>query len=151
MSKLNAGAYEFVPGRGFVASQQPVVQPPPPLERPEQTEAPRPPPTISLNIGAPKPQSPANPVHPLLATQNPASSPAPVTTLHPHTPSAPPAAKVTPVSTAPSKTFSTEKSKTDTNAIAQEVKAVADQAVLEDLFGSCMWIYWILSISLKST
>jgi hypothetical protein len=36
---------------------------------------------------------------------------------------------------APSKTFSTEKSKTDTSAIVQEVRTVADDAVLEDLYG----------------
>ncbi|KAJ7498955.1 P-loop containing nucleoside triphosphate hydrolase protein [Mycena latifolia] len=60
MSKLNAAAFEFVPGRGFVVPQ-PAPPPPEPLERPEQTEAPRPPPTISLNIGGPKPTPPAPP------------------------------------------------------------------------------------------
>ena len=39
-------------------------------------------------------------------------------------------------SPAPSKTFSLEKAKTDTNAIAQEVKTVADQAIVEDLYGN---------------
>ncbi|KAJ6484997.1 P-loop containing nucleoside triphosphate hydrolase protein [Mycena vitilis] len=115
MSRLNAGAYEFVPGRGFVAPQ---AQPPPPapLERPEQTEAPRPPPTISLNIGGAKPAPPAPAPAPAVATPAPASIQV----------SAP---------SAPSKTFSTEKSKTDTTAIVQEVRTVADDSVLEDLYG----------------
>lgn len=138
MSKLNAGAYEFVPGRGFVLPEQKVVQSLPPLERPEQTEAPRPPPTISLNIGLPKPQPPADPNPPLLPTQEPGLSPTPATTLHPPTPSAPAASKAASAPVTPNKTFSTEKSKTDTNAIAQEVKAVADRAILEDLYGNRM-------------
>ncbi|KAJ6599095.1 P-loop containing nucleoside triphosphate hydrolase protein [Mycena vulgaris] len=120
MSKLNAGAYEFIPGRGFVAPQ-PAPPPPEPLERPEQTEAPRPPPTISLNIGGAKP-TPAVPP-PAVAVAAPASAPAP----------APKAAA--PSAPAPSKTFSTEKSKTDTSAIVQEVRTVADDSVLEDLYG----------------
>ncbi|KAJ7507766.1 eukaryotic polypeptide chain release factor 3 [Mycena galericulata] len=114
MSKLNAGAFEFVPGRGFVAPQQQQVPPPQPLERPEQTEAPRPPPTISLNIGGAKPTPPPAPV---VQAATPPPQPAP---------SAAPA---------PSKTFSTEKAKTDTSAIVQEVRTVADDAVLEDLYG----------------
>ncbi|KAJ7276372.1 P-loop containing nucleoside triphosphate hydrolase protein [Mycena haematopus] len=118
MSKLNAGAFEFVPGRSFVAPQQPTQPPPAPIERPEQTETPRPPPTISLNIGGAKPTS---------------SAPAPL----PAAAAAPPAASVvkTAPPAAPSKTFSTEKSKTDTTAIAKEVRTVADDAVLEDLYG----------------
>ncbi|KAK7061700.1 eukaryotic polypeptide chain release factor 3 [Favolaschia claudopus] len=120
MSKLNASAFEFVPGRGFVAPQQPPQPPPAPLERPEQTEAPRPPPTISLNIGGAKPTPPA-----------PAPAPAPSAS------AAAPAPSVVKTSApaAPSKTFSTEKSKNDTNAIAQEVRNAADDAVLEDLYG----------------
>ena len=42
-------------------------------------------------------------------------------------------------STKPSKTFTTERAKTDTNAIALEVKAVADRAILEDLYGTCKY------------
>ncbi|KAJ7047395.1 eukaryotic polypeptide chain release factor 3 [Mycena alexandri] len=119
MSKLNAGAFEFVPGRGFVVPQ-PAPPPPEPLERPEQTEAPRPPPTISLNIGGAKPTPPA---------PAPAAAPPPAAA---HRPSV----GVNTAPTAPpSKTFSTEKSKTDTSAIVQEVRTVADDAVLEDLYG----------------
>ncbi|KAG6896933.1 translation termination factor GTPase eRF3 [Termitomyces sp. T32_za158] len=132
MSKLNAGAFEFVPGKRFTIPQEQSI-PPPPVDRPEQTEAPPPPPTISLNIGGAKPAPP--PPAPLAATPEPsknevknpivsASSPAPATTSKPSTP--------TP---ALSKTFSTQKSKTDTAAIAKEVEAVADQAVLDDLYG----------------
>ncbi|KAJ7638785.1 eukaryotic polypeptide chain release factor 3 [Roridomyces roridus] len=119
MSKLNAGAFEFVPGRGFPLPQ-PAAPLPPPVERPEQTEAPRPPPTISLNIGGSKPTpapAPAAPVAP--PPQAAAPRPQPVAQSAP----------------APSKTFSTEKAKTDTTAIAQEVRTVADAAVLEDLYG----------------
>jgi peptide chain release factor subunit 3 len=126
MSRLNAGAFEFIPGRGFVAPQQRTA-PPPPVERPEQTEAPPPPPTISLNIGG----SRAPPFAPVPATkaQEPASvakSPAPATIV-----------KIDTLAP-PSKAFTTEKAKTDTTAIAQEVRAVADQTVLEDLFGTRM-------------
>ncbi|KAJ7937073.1 eukaryotic polypeptide chain release factor 3 [Mycena leptocephala] len=116
MSKLNAGAFEFVPGRGFVQPQAP-PPPPEPLERPEQTEAPRPAPTISLNIGGSKPTPPA------AAPAAPAAAPPPSVGVNPSAPAA------------PSKTFSTEKSKTDTSAIVQEVRTVADDAVLEDLYG----------------
>ncbi|KAJ7368280.1 eukaryotic polypeptide chain release factor 3 [Mycena albidolilacea] len=126
MSKLNAGAFEFVPGRGFGAPQPPQPPPPAPIERPEQTEAPRPPPTISLNIGGAKPTPPA----PAPAPAASAPAPAPAA-------AAPPAASIvkTAPPAAPSKTFSTEKSKTDTTAIAKEVRTVADDAVLEDLYG----------------
>jgi peptide chain release factor subunit 3 len=142
MSKLNAGAFSFVPGgRSFISPQASQSQPPPPLERPEQIEVPRPAPTISLNIGG-----------------TPSSTPAPVTSVtletKPTKPSRPlqgseessnlpSQTKKTdiPVSTStkPSKTFTTERAKTDTNAIAQEVKAVADRAVLEDLYGTCKY------------
>ncbi|KAJ3810018.1 eukaryotic polypeptide chain release factor 3 [Lentinula lateritia] len=147
MSKLNAGAFEFVPGKSFALPpqnfQQSQASLPPPIERPEQTEAPRPPPTISLSIGGSKPSATTPAVQP-----NPAAA---VSSLH--TPTSTPASshtKSTPVPaktsvkvksdspappTAPSKTFSLEKSKTDTNAIAKEVQAAADKAVLDDLFG----------------
>jgi len=136
MSKLNPGAFEFVPGKGFVAPQPPAQPPPPPTERPEQTEPPRPAPTISLNIGGSKPTPPAAaaPVSQsqikveVVAKTTPASAHAPAvatsTTSKPNTPAP------------PSKTFTTQKAKTDTNAIAQELKAVADQTVLDDLYGS---------------
>ncbi|KAG6854761.1 translation termination factor GTPase eRF3 [Blastosporella zonata] len=131
MSKLNAGAFEFVPGRGFSVPKPPVQQPPPPVDRPEQTEAPRPAPTISLNIGGPKPIT--SPPAPTPVPQPPkeepkpsaAPSPSPASISKPSTPAP-----------APSKTFSTQKSKTDTAAIAQEVKILADKAVLDDLYGN---------------
>ncbi|KAF9058167.1 eukaryotic polypeptide chain release factor 3 [Panaeolus papilionaceus] len=128
MNKLNPGASSFVPSWG--APKPPTPQPQlVPVERPEQTEAPRPPPTISLgSIGAssapPQPPAPA-PVEPApqpaVAAPAPAASPAPKT--------------VKPAAPTTSKTFTTEKAKTDTSAIAAEVKALADQATLEDLFG----------------
>ncbi|CAK5275658.1 unnamed protein product [Mycena citricolor] len=134
MSKLNASAFEFVPGRGFSIPSQPAAPPPAPIERPEQSEAPKPPPTISLNIGGSKPTpaaapTPAKPAAPAAQAPAPAAAvPAPKPVVK-STPSAAPA------SSAPSKTFSTERAKTDTNAVAHEVRTVADDAVLEDLFG----------------
>ncbi|KAF5369878.1 hypothetical protein D9758_001078 [Tetrapyrgos nigripes] len=166
MSKLNAGAFEFVPGKSFVlpAHLQAQLRPeqqqqpaPPPIERPEPTEAPPPAPTISLSIGSNKPpgqpatltiggsKSPAQPA-PRASDNAPAKSQAeskPRPQEQAKAPTSKPAAaaaasgKTKSDSPAPSsKTFSLEKSKTDTNAIAEEVKAAADQAVLEDLFGN---------------
>ncbi|KAJ3495896.1 hypothetical protein NLJ89_g10562 [Agrocybe chaxingu] len=128
MSKLNPGAFSFVPGQRFTPQTQ---QPPPPLERPEQTEAPKPPPTISLNIGSSSkpvapPAPPASQPPPAQAPKVPQDIPKPASTV-----------KVVKADTsAPSKTFSTEKAKTDTTSVAQEVKAVADQAILADLYGN---------------
>lgn len=122
MSKLNAGAFEFVPGRAFkVPTAAPAPSPGPPIERPEQTEAPAPAPTISLNIGGSKPlaPSPSQTPPPLKAP----AAPKPETNV------------VKPSKAEPSRTFTTEKAKTDTSAIVQEVHAVADQTILEDLFG----------------
>lgn len=141
MSKLNPGAFSFVPGRGFVPNT-PSQPPPPPVERPEQTEAPRPPPTISLNIGGsstPPSQPAAVPKPPPPAAEKPvAEAPKPV---------APKIVK--PDAAAPSKTFSTEKAKTDTSAIAAEVKALADQSTLEDLYGNSAYRYYRASINLN--
>ncbi|KAF5387642.1 hypothetical protein D9615_000384 [Tricholomella constricta] len=135
MSKLNPGAFEFVPGRGFGTPQPaPAQQPPPPTERPEQTEPPRPAPTISLNIGGSKPPPPATAAAPV-------SQPETKAEVKPASSSASALADATPTTSKPStpapasKTFTTQKSKTDANAIAQELKTLADQAVLDDLYG----------------
>ncbi|KAF9055061.1 hypothetical protein BDZ89DRAFT_1055681 [Hymenopellis radicata] len=126
MSRLNAGAFEFVPGKSFSYTPPTPKEPlPPPIERPEQTEVPKPPPTISLNIGSSKP--------------TPSHSPAPSESAkHTAAPTPPPAATAKPKADVPavSKTFSLEKAKTDTSAIAAEVQNVADQTVLEDLYGN---------------
>lgn len=138
MSKLNIGASEFVPGRAFrlpqstqdsSASAQPVLKP---IERPEQTEAPLPPPTITLNIGGSRPPPQTDP--------EPAPLQAP--SLEQQTPAVPPTTKVTTSivatgSTAPSKTFTTERAKNDSVAIANDVQSLADQETLRDLFGDC--------------
>ena len=133
MSKLNPGAFTFVPGQRFGnAPQQPAQPPPPPIERPEQTEAPKPAPTISLNIGgssappAPQPQ-------PAAPSQTEAKQ-----EQKPPKPEAKPAAPKTQKADQPasSKTFTTERAKTDAATVAQDVKAAADQQVLEDLFGT---------------
>ncbi|KIY42912.1 hypothetical protein FISHEDRAFT_63099 [Fistulina hepatica ATCC 64428] len=135
MSKLNAGAFEFVPGRPFALPQQaqPASPPPPPIERPEPTEAPKPPPTISLNIGgskpAPSPAVASAPPPAVASTRTAGSQPGSGrSTPKPKNDSPAPAA-------ASSKTFSTERAKTDTHVIAQEVKALADSEVLKDLYG----------------
>ncbi|KAH6914936.1 eukaryotic polypeptide chain release factor 3 [Coprinopsis sp. MPI-PUGE-AT-0042] len=148
MSKLNpnAASFSFVPGKSFaIPSQpQPPAQPaPPPIERPEQTEAPAPAPTISLNIGGSKPPAAPQPAQTIslnIGGSKPAAAavqPPPSTATPP--PSKPAAAKATTVKAetagTSSKTFTTERAKTDTNAVALEVKQAADQAVLEDLFG----------------
>ncbi|KAI0347123.1 eukaryotic polypeptide chain release factor 3 [Trametopsis cervina] len=148
MSRLNANAYSFVPGQGFRPPQvpaQPATPPPPPIERPEQAEAPRPPPTISLNIGGAKPAPPAAPAPAPAPAAVPAPSvPAPVS-------AAPPLATVpessvpdssnTPAPAASSgktskSTFTLERAKTDTTAIAEEVQAAVDEATLKDLYGN---------------
>ncbi|KAJ8522970.1 hypothetical protein ONZ45_g479 [Pleurotus djamor] len=124
MSRLNAGAFEFVPGKAFKLPGQsptPAATPGPPIERPEQTEAPPPPPTISLNIGGSRPPAPPAPA-PVPAPAASIPKPEPKTSIS--------KAEIT------SKTFTTDKAKTDTNAIAQEVQAVADQSMLEDLYGN---------------
>jgi peptide chain release factor subunit 3 len=134
MSKLNAGAFSFVPGRSFVPPQPSQSQPPPPLERPEQTEVLRPAPTISLNIGTPSSSTPAPVAQPERSSQ-----PLQGSEVSSNLPSQTKKTDI-PVSTKPSnKTFTTERAKTDTNAIAQEVKAVADRSVLEDLYGTCKY------------
>jgi len=134
MNRLNAGAYEFVPGRAFIPPQPPQQPLPPPIERPEATEAPRPAPTISLNIGGSKPPPP-----PAAATPPPAAAVKPADAVPAPAAPAPttPAAVKVKADSAPSKTFSMEKAKMDTAAIAQEVQTAADRAVLEDLYGQC--------------
>ncbi|KAF8913869.1 eukaryotic polypeptide chain release factor 3 [Gymnopilus junonius] len=125
MSKLNPGAFSFVPAQRFALPQQPSQPPAPLIERPEPAEAPKPAPTISLNIGGtstpptPRPQAPAP------SQSEPKQEPKP---------SAPkPSKSEQPAS---SKTFTTERAKTDANTVALDVKAAADQQVLEDLFGN---------------
>ncbi|KAI0092052.1 eukaryotic polypeptide chain release factor 3 [Irpex rosettiformis] len=146
MSKLNANAFSFVPGQVFRAPAQPTQQhtpPPVPVERPEPTVAPHPPPTISLNIGGSKPPPP--PVVPALAA--PASAPeAPVPAAVPlaaapavSTPPPKPAsdAPTKPIVSSTTKTtaFSLERAKNDTHAVAQEVHAAVDEETLKDLYG----------------
>ncbi|THH07475.1 hypothetical protein EW145_g3357 [Phellinidium pouzarii] len=137
MSKLNVGASAFVPGKFKSPILATPAQPPlPPIERPEQSEAPPPPPTITLNIGGSKSTPPA---------PSPESTPAPDRAVAPgpvpvpasksgqSTPSKAPAASS--AAAAGSKTFTTERAKTDSNQIAQELQAIADQETLKDLFG----------------
>ncbi|CCM04045.1 uncharacterized protein FIBRA_06204 [Fibroporia radiculosa] len=140
MSKLNANAFSFVPGQTFRVPQQNTQPPPPPIERPPQTEAPAPPPTISLNIGGSKPATPPAQKEPP-ADASPSKQPEPhkpISAAAAH-PAAKPASRVespAPAAAPSSKTFSLEKAKTDTAAIAQEVQAAADEQTLRDLFGN---------------
>ena len=122
MSKLNPTAFSFVPGQRFAPQQ--AQQPLEPIERPEQH--PPPTPTISLNIPPPS-QSVSAPALAKRVDDVPKSS---VNIQKAE-------------SSATSKTFTTEKAKTDTNTIAQDVKNAADQAVLEDLFGSSVFHLFI--------
>lgn len=158
MSRLNAGAFEFVPGRSFGAPARP---PPPagqPIERPEQLNAPAPPPTFSLSVGGPSPltrppvtEAPAAPPTISLSIGGPAPAPASVQPPAPASKPAHPVSKPAPSAPAasstasasasgtPSKTFTTEKAKTDTTAIAQEVRAAADESTLKDLYGDSQY------------
>ena len=99
MSKLNPGAYEFVPGKTFAIPQH---QDPP--------QPPAPPPTTQ----------PTQPTQPLVS-----QSPAPKAK----------SSSVKPTTAGSSRTFTTDKAKSDTSAIVKEVKAVADDEVLKDLYG----------------
>ncbi|KAI0082483.1 eukaryotic polypeptide chain release factor 3 [Panus rudis PR-1116 ss-1] len=137
MSRLNAKAFEFVPGQGFRTPQAastppPPPPPPPPVDRPEQTEAPAPAPTISLNIGA-KPAPPPAPA--------PAPAPAPKADEPPAAPKPAPAAATPPprstASPAPasSKAFTLDRAKQDTAAVANEVQRLVDEETLKDLYG----------------
>jgi len=129
-SNLNAGASEFVPGRFNRDIQQ---LPSPAL--PQQTEPPLLPPTISLNIGGTKstsvtppppssaPQTTSQTTYQTTQTPPKIATPKPQTTL-----------KIEAAGTA-SKSFSTEKAKTDTSTVASDVKNAADLAVIEDLYG----------------
>ncbi|KAI0751601.1 eukaryotic polypeptide chain release factor 3 [Daedaleopsis nitida] len=155
MSRLNANAFSFVPGQGFrIPQQQPAQPPPPPLERPPQTEAPAPAPTISLNIGGSKPAPPPSaPSQPATISLNiggdKSSAPAPTPAS-----SAPAPAKAAPKADAPSesqpanasastpapaaassKAFTLDRAKTDTAAVAQDVRNAADEEILKDLYG----------------
>jgi peptide chain release factor subunit 3 len=135
MSRLNAKAFEFVPGQAFKAPSQPPQPPQPelqPIERPEQAEPPKPAPTISINIGGSRPSQPAAEPPPRVSKPKQPS----------HIPDAPnpsPSASVSHSSSPapPTKAFnfSTEKSKTDTDAVAQEVHKTADSETVGDLFG----------------
>lgn len=143
MSGLNPGAFEFVPGQAFriprPATQTPPPRPAQPIERPEQTEAPRPAPTISLNIGggrttpapaaAPTPPPAAAPVPAPVA---PAQAQAPVPAPAP----APPAAKEADAPRPKEKfNFTADKAKTNVDAVLKEAEEHVDEETLKDLYG----------------
>jgi len=123
-SNLNAGASEFVPGR-FNRNIQQLPLPP------QQTEAPLLPPTISLNIGGTKSTSvtPPPPSSAPQLTSQTTPTPPKIAVPKPQT-----TLRIETAGTA-SKSFSTEKAKTDTSTVASDVKNAADLAVIEDLYG----------------
>ena len=156
MSRLNASAFEFVPGKRFGSSSQqqsqPQGPPQPAFVRAEQPDTPpAPPPTINLNIGGakPAPAAPQPAAHdPVPSAHAPSAAPPPSAKPQPQqtkatvpsssssTPSRTPGnGSPAPASAPSTKAFTLGRAKTDTAAIAQEVAAVADQEVLEDLFG----------------
>ncbi|KAF8529198.1 P-loop containing nucleoside triphosphate hydrolase protein [Hysterangium stoloniferum] len=150
MSKLNVNAFAFVPGRGFVPPSQQqssppsdtVSQPLQPIERPERTEPPKPAPTISINIGGSKPSQSAAEIPPEPMTTKPEPKEAPPASTLPKPPTPPskasPAPSTTTSATAPvvkSYNFTSEKAKTDTDAIVQEVHKTVDSETIGDLFG----------------
>ena len=138
--RLNAKAFEFVPGQAFKVPQQ--ERPPQsdlqPIERPERTEPPRPAPSISINIGGSRPSQPAaEPPPPAVPKPKqpppPHSNPAKSTASAPA--SAPASHSSSPAPPAKSYNFSTEKAKTDTDAVVHEVHKTADSETLGDLYG----------------
>jgi peptide chain release factor subunit 3 len=128
------------PSQPLDTPSQPLDTPSQPLqhiERPERTEPLRSAPTISINIGNSKPHQAAaeTPPEPVVVKPKPKETAAPATL---------PPSKATPISstdassTAPvikSYNFTSEKSKTDTDAIVQEVHKTVDSETIGDLFG----------------
>lgn len=143
MSRLNAGAFEFVPGK--TSKPPPTQTSPAPAPQPAQSSLPSsdnlgPPQTISLNIGGSKPTPSATPPVPQQPQpQKPsppkAQTPTPKQDASPSTTTTTTKLQPPGSSSTPSKTFTLEKAKTDTIAIVNEVNAVADQDTLKELFG----------------
>ncbi|KAG8710966.1 translation termination factor GTPase eRF3 [Ceratobasidium sp. 394] len=131
MSGLNPGAFEFVPGQAFRRMPRPAAPatpPPAPIERPEQAEAPKPAPTISLNIGGARPPAPPAVAPVPVSTEAPVPAPA--------TNPAPPAAKEpAPARPKDKFDFTAAKSKTNADAVLQETQALVDEDTLKDLYG----------------
>lgn len=152
MSGFNPNAPSFVPNANaaaFVPSFARPSQPKPeptivPVIRQEQTEAPRPPPTLSLSSMTSKPAPPpaARDEESAVASKPNPVQPAPVLSSAP----SPQPAKIAKNVSKPapsqsneasSKTFTTAKAKTTADAVKDTVHAVADQETLKDLFGDC--------------
>ena len=145
MSGLNPGAFEFVPGQAFrfarpgqPPAQPPAAQPTPPparVERPEQTEAPRPAPTISLNIGGSRPTAPS-PAPAPVAAPVPVQAQAPTPAPNPAPPATKDKDKDADALRAKEKfNFTADKSKTTVDAVVQEQQALVDEDTLKDLYG----------------
>lgn len=144
MSGLNPGAFEFVPGQAFRIPRPAAQAPPPPaqpIERPEQTEAPRPAPTISLNIGGARPP----PAPAAAPTPPPAAAPVPTpvapTQAHAPVPAVPaqsvPAPDRETASPRPKEkfNFTAEKAKTNVDAVLKDAQENVDEETLKDLYG----------------
>lgn len=123
--KLNVNAFEFKPRFSVPATA-------PPPERPAEDAPPPPPaPTISLNIGGPRPP-PAQPQQPAQPAQ-----PAAVQRIAPVVAQTPPRAATPETAPAPaaSTTFTLERAATDADAIQREAQRLVDQQTLEELYG----------------
>lgn len=151
MSKLNAQAFEFVPGKPFkytpsVQQAAPPPEPQPATESQIQSESAqeeaKPAATISVSIGSLNANSGSKETN---AGGQSAVTDSTLTSISTatSTPPAPAQATATPPSkttTAPKPTpqsynFSSEKAKTDTDAIALDVQKLVDAETLGDLFG----------------
>jgi len=129
MSKLNPGAFSFVPG-GRPALSQPDQPQLTPIERPEQTEAPRPPPTLTIGRApAPAPAAPTSAPAPEQVAAPPAQKPAP-------------AVKISKAEGG-TKAFTAERAKTDVSAVARDVQAAADAEVIKELYGQSKYPFFV--------
>jgi len=145
MTGLNPGAFEFVPGQAFRIPRPAAQAPPPPaqpIERPEQTEAPRPAPTISLNIGGARPP-PAPAAAPTPPPPVAAPVPAPVVPAQAQAsiPAVPAQAAPVPAREAASPrpkekfNFTADKAKTNVDAVLKDAQENVDEETLKDLYG----------------
>ncbi|KAH7107967.1 eukaryotic polypeptide chain release factor 3 [Auriculariales sp. MPI-PUGE-AT-0066] len=139
--RLNANAFEFVPRFGASPGQA-AAPPAAPIERPaEDAPAPPKPPTISLNIGGPKPAPAAAAAPPTVAAEAPQAAQAKIAptvaaakSARPGTPDQPAKAAAA-TKSATGFNFSMDKAATDSDAVAKDVTAAVDQETLEELYG----------------
>lgn len=140
----NANAAPFVPSFARSSQTQKLEPTIVPVVRQEQTEAARPPPSLSLSsmasrsVPPPAAKDEETPIAPkpisVQATPVSSSAPSPQPVKVTKNVSKPAATQSIDVS---SKTFTTAKAKTTANAVKDTVHAGSDQETLKDLFGDC--------------